>query len=183
MRCRLWACVLLALGLGGCGSAEHEDLKQWMTESSRDMKGNIPSLPELRPFPVVSYDASAKSDPFSAVRIEAERKGGRGANQPDFDRPREQLEAFPLETIKFIGLVNKTKSGIRHALVQVDGVVYQVGKGNYLGQNYGRIIEISDNEVIIKEVVQDPTGQTSDWVEREMTLQLIEGAKGKESRK
>lgn len=173
----------LAGMLLGCGGGEHEDVKEWMAESSRDLKGNVPPLPELRPFPVVSYNASDRLDPFSSMRIEPERKEGAGANMPDFDRPREQLESFPLETISFIGIVSKSKSKAKHALVQVDGVVYQVGRGNYMGQNFGRISEVSDTEIVLKEIVQDPSGQTADWVERQMTLQLQEGAQGKESNK
>ncbi|MDP2108673.1 MAG: pilus assembly protein PilP, partial [Rhodocyclaceae bacterium] len=75
------------------------------------------------------------------------------------------------------------KSKHRHALVQVDGVVYQASKGNYMGQNFGRIVAITDTETILKEIVQDPSGQTTDWVERQMTLQLLDGTAGKESNK
>lgn len=175
--------LLLAIFLPGCGDSGHDEIKQWMEASSRDLKGGVRPLPELKPFPVVSYDAMDKADPFSAQRIEPERKESGGANKPDFDRPKEQLESYPLETISFIGLVNKTKSRAKHAVVQADGVVYQVGKGNYLGQNFGRIVDITDTEIILKETVQDPSGQTSDWVERQMTLQLQEGTQGKESNK
>ncbi len=182
-----WLRIALAGSLScliaGCGGGEHEDIKAWMADSARVLKGNVPPLPELKPFPIVSYDAADKLDPFSALRIEPERKDGAGANMPDFDRPREQLENFPLETISFIGVVSKAKTKARHALVQVDGVVYQVSKGNYMGQNFGRISEISDTEITLKEIVQDPTGQTADWVERQMTLQLLEGVQGKESKK
>lgn len=179
-------CLILLLGsLAACGGGEHEDIKQWMDLSSKDMKGGIPPLPELKPFPVVSYDANDLADPFSPVRAEGERKAGAGANQPDMDRPREQLENFPLESMDFIGVVNKLKSKSRYAMIKVDGVVYQVTKGNYMGQNFGRILEVKDTEIILKEVVQDPTGQSADWVERQMTLQLQEGVqgKGKESKK
>lgn len=169
--------------LAGCGGGEHEDVKQWMAEASRDLKGSVPPLPELKPFPVVSYDAGDRLDPFNPLRIEPERKEGAGGEVPDFDRPREQLESFPLESINFIGLVSKSKSKARHALVQVDGVVYQVGKGNYIGQNFGRISEITETEIVLKEIVQDPSGQTADWVERRMILQLQEGTQGKESKK
>lgn len=179
--------LLLSLSLVGalsaCGGGEHDDIKQWMAESSRDLKGGVPPLPELKPFPIVSYDANDLADPFSAIRIEPDRKASAGANQPDMDRPREQLEGFPLESIDFIGVVNKLKSKVRHALVKVDGVVYQVAKGNYMGQNFGRVIEINDAEIILNEIVQDPSGQTADWVERQMTLQLAEGMQGKESKK
>jgi type IV pilus assembly protein PilP len=175
--------VAIVFLLPGCGDGGHDEIKQWMEESSRDLKGGIPPLPELKPFPVVSYDAGDKIDPFNSLRIEPERKESGGANKPDFDRPKEQLESFPLETISFIGIVDKTKSKSKHAVVQVDGVVYQVGKGNYMGQNFGRIVSITPNEIILKEIVQDPSGQTTDWVEREMTLQLLDGTQGKESKK
>jgi len=180
--------VALLLGLGvlwlaGCGNDGHEDIRQWMAAAATDLKGNLPPLPELKPFPVVSYDAGDALDPFNSQRIDPERKERRGANEPDFDRPKEQLENFPLESISFIGVVNKTRRQSRHAIVQVDGVVYQVGRGNYLGQNFGRIVDITDNEIVLKEIVQDPTGQSADWVERQMTLQLQEGGQGKESKK
>jgi len=179
--------LLLSLSLVGvlsaCGGGEHADIKQWMAESSRDLKGGVPPLPELMPFPVVSYNANDLADPFSSERLEPDKKGAAGANQPDMDRPREQLEGFPLESIDFIGVVNKLKSKVRHALVKVDGVVYQVAKGNYMGQNFGRIVEISDDKITLKEQVRDPSGQTADWVEIATPLLLQEAMQGKESKK
>jgi type IV pilus assembly protein PilP len=74
--------------LAGCGGSEHQDIKQWMEESSRDMKGGIPPLPELKPFPIVSYDAYDMAEPFSSVRLDPEKTATAGANQPDMDRPR-----------------------------------------------------------------------------------------------
>lgn len=175
--------LMFVLMLTGCVESQHDDLKQWMAESSRELRGQVLPLPELRPFPIVSYEAHDQTDPFSSNRVEPERKGGGGGAKPDFDRPREQLESFPLESIQFIGVVSKTKSKIKHALVQANGVVYQASKGNYMGQNFGRINEVTDTEIILKEIVQDPSGQTTDWVERRMTLQLQEGAQGKEGGK
>lgn len=173
--------LILAL-LVGCGGGEHEDIKKWMEESSRDLRGRVPPLPELKPFPIISYEAHDQMDPFTPGRVEPEKKEG-GGMKPDFDRPREQLENFPLESLHFVGLMNKNKGKTRHALIQVDGVIYQVGKGNYLGQSYGRISEITDSEIILKEIVQDPSGQTTDWVERQAALQLQEGPQNKEAKK
>lgn len=182
-----WSGLLVLIGclgvLSGCGGGEHEDVKQWMTGASQELRGRVPPLPELKPFPVVSYDAANQLDPFSPGRVEPERKDG-GGNKPDFDRPREQLENFPLESLNYVGVVSKDKNKTRRALIQVDGVIYQVGKGNYLGQNFGRIVAINDGEVVLMETVQDPSGQSSDWVERQMTLQLQEGSQqGKETAK
>ncbi|MDP3031690.1 MAG: pilus assembly protein PilP [Rhodocyclaceae bacterium] len=175
--------MFLLLMLAGCGEGEHDDIKQWMAESSRELRGRVLPIPELKPFPIVAYEALDQMDPFSSNRVEPEKKEGGGGAKPDFDRPREQLENFPLETIQFIGVVSNAKTKVRHSLVQVDGVVYQARKGNYMGQNFGRIAEVTDNEIILKEIVQDPSGQTTDWVERRMTLQLQEGAQGKEGGK
>lgn len=181
-KCLLCALPCLLL-LNGCGGGEYEDIKQWMDESSRDLRGRVPPLPELKPFPVISYDANDQMDPFSASRVEPEKKEGGGGAKPDFDRPREQLESFPLESMRYVGIVSKGKGKSRHALVLVDGVVYPAGVGNYLGQNFGRISAITDSEIILKEIVQDPSGQTADWVERQTTLQLQEGMQEKEAKK
>lgn len=175
--------IVVSCVLAGCGGGDHEDIKQWMGEAARDLRGRVPPLPELKPFPIVSYNAAEKLDPFSLGRVEPEKKEEGGGKKPDFERPREQLENFPMESLSFIGIVRKEKTKIHHVLIQADGVVYQVGKGNYLGQNFGRIVEIADNQIKLVETVQDPSGQSNDWVEREMTLQLQDGAQGKEAKK
>jgi type IV pilus assembly protein PilP len=56
----------------------------------------------------------------------------------------------------------------------VDNLLYQVKPGNYLGQNYGKITKVSETEVVLREIVQDATGE---WVERTSTLQLQERSK------
>jgi type IV pilus assembly protein PilP len=49
--------------------------------------------------------------------------------------------------------------------------LYRVRQGNYIGQNFGFITQITDSSVTLKEIVQDGTG---DWSERVSTLQLLE---------
>jgi type IV pilus assembly protein PilP len=56
----------------------------------------------------------------------------------------------------------------------VDNLLYQVKPGNYLGQNYGRVMKVTETEVVLREIVQDATG---DWIERTATLQLQEKSK------
>ena len=85
-------------------------------------------------------------------------------------RRKEPLEAYPLDAVKMVGSLNKT--GVPTALVSVDKLLYQVRTGNYLGQNYGKIVGISETNMRLREIVQDSTG---DWVERMTTLDLQEG--------
>lgn len=166
-RILLTLCVLASLT--ACGSDVHQDLKQWMKDATKDLKGRVPPLPEIKPFPVVSYEAGEQSDPFRPMNIETEKKSSGGGIKPNFDRRKEPLEAYPLESLKMIGLLEKGKT--KHAVIRAGTAVYQVKIGNYIGQNFGTITDISDSEVKLKELVQDSAG---DWVERTSTLQLQE---------
>ena len=55
------------------------------------------------------------------------------------------------------------------AIIQADASLYQVRAGNYMGQNFGVVTRVTEEQVLVKELVQDAAG---DWVERESTLQL-----------
>jgi type IV pilus assembly protein PilP len=164
------AIVMVAVLLTACGDSEHGDVKAWMAEASKDMQGRVQSVPEIKPFPIISYDAGDFPEPFSPSKVIPEKRAGSGGTGPDFDRPREPLEAYPLETLKMVGVMRNERQP--HALIQADNMVYQVRVGNHIGQNFGVITSITDTQVSIKEFVQDPTDQTADWVERIVTLGL-----------
>jgi type IV pilus assembly protein PilP len=66
------------------------------------------------------------------------------------------------------------KQGSPVALVRVDNLLYQVRPGNYLGQNFGKIIKVGESELALREIVQDAAGE---WIERMATLQLQERSK------
>lgn len=161
------AAILTALLLTACESGDQQELRQWMQEESKDMRGKIPPLPEARPYEPVPYDAAALVEPFSAGKLAADRKTGGGGRQPDLNRPREPLEAYPLESLKYVG--SMTRGGQTVAIIQVDGALHRVRAGNYLGMDFGRIEKITEMEINLKEFVQDSGG---DWVERTSTLHL-----------
>ena len=166
--------VLLSMLLLACSNTEHEDLRQWMSETSKGIKGKIPELPQVKPYEAVPYDVGNLLDPFKPGKIGPDqKKGGGGGLQPDLDRPREPLEAYPLESLKYVGVM--TRKGTSFAIVLVDGALYQVRAGNYMGQNFGVITQISESELKLKELVQDPAG---DWTERDSVL-MLQGQEGK----
>jgi type IV pilus assembly protein PilP len=165
--------ALACLFLVACSSEEHGDLREWMDEATKNVSGRIPPLPKVKPYEPVPYDASNLLDPFKPGKIVSEqKKNGGGGLQPDLDRPREPLEAYPLETLKYVGVM--TKKNVSYAIIQVDGSLYQVRVNNYMGQNFGVISKITESEVVLKELTQDAAG---DWVERESTL-LLQGQEG-----
>ena len=140
-----------------------------MNAATKDIRGTIPPLPQVKPYEPVAYDVGNLVDPFKPSKIAPEKSSKGGGNKPDFDRPREPLEAYPLESLKYVGVLTKAKNS--YAIVLADGSLYQVRVGNYMGQNFGVITKVSEEEVALKELVQDSAG---DWVERESTL-LLQG--------
>ena len=167
--------ALVSLVLAACSGGENEDLRMWMNDVGANIKGKIPPLPQVKPYEPVPYDAGKLIDPFRPSKIGSEqKKSGGGGVQPDLDRLREPLEAYPLESLKFVGVMTRKK--VSYAIIQVDSSLYQVKVGNYVGQNFGVITLISESEVTLKELVQDSAG---DWVERSsaLLLQVQEGKK------
>lgn len=170
---RTIAVALASLALVACTGGDNEDLRQWMNEAAKDAKGSIPPLPQVKPYEPVPYDVGNLMDPFKPARIGPDqRKGGGGGLQPDMDRAREPLESFPLESLKYVGVMSRKKTS--YAIILVDGSLYQVRVGNYMGQNFGVITKILESELTLKELIQDSAG---DWVERESSL-LLQGQEG-----
>lgn len=159
--------LVMAMGLAGCGGSGMEDLKAFVENSGKDMQGKIEPLPEVKVYEPFTYSAFDLPDPFKPRKLST---GGGGGMQPDLTRPKEPLEAFSLETLTMVGMVSQ-QGGV-HAVVRTpDKAIYHVKKGNYMGQNFGLITQITDSEVTLREIVQDSAG---DWSERTSTLILQE---------
>lgn len=166
--------IVLCLLFAACSGGEHEDIKQWMKENTKDLRGGIQPLPKVVPYQPVPYLNDKLVEPFTSSKLEPENRQGQGAgkglNRPDFDARNERnnlLEKFPLESINMIGYLNVNHQPM--AVVQVEKHVRQVKKGDYVGQDFGFVIEITDQQLVLKELVQDSAG---DWTERTSTLQL-----------
>ncbi len=173
-----WAVVALvaAAGLAGC-SAEQEELQGWMAQQKREVKPNVPPLSPPKTFRPQAYLAFDGVEPFSTQKLTVGLKQ-QEANQPstlltaELKRRKEPLEAFPLDSMVMVGSVRR--QGRPFALLRVDNLLYQVKPGDYLGQNYGKIMKITDTDITLREIVQDAAGE---WIERQGSLQLQEKAK------
>jgi type IV pilus assembly protein PilP len=156
--------------LVGCGGEEFQDLRDFVKNAGADMRGKVEPPPEIKPYEPFSYDNSTSiQDPFKPRKADLKNASHAGENQPSLDRPKEELEEFPLENIKMVGYLQK---GTGYAIVRSpNGKLHRVKAGNYMGLNFGQIISISDSEIKLKEMVQDGAG---DWSERESSLQLVE---------
>ena len=162
------------LVIAGCGGDEYGDLKEELNQLTKDLRGRVDPLPQVRPYEPVPYTAEGQIDPFRPERIEVASAGRAAAASTALideqkKRPPEPLEAFPLESIQMLGTITQSKETF--ALVKAGPNLYRVKKGNYMGQNFGVITGIDEAQISLKELVQDSTG---DWVERVSSLQLVE---------
>jgi len=171
----LAACGALMVGLVGC-TAEQDELTQWMEQQKREVKPNVQPLSPPKKFVPQPYVALAGVEPFSSQKLTVALK--QEARQPnsllaaEINRRKEPLEAYPLDSMSMVGSV--VKSGRPYALLRVDKLLYQVKQGDYLGQNYGKIMKISETDLSLREIVQDAAGE---WIERMTDLQLQEKAR------
>jgi type IV pilus assembly protein PilP len=175
MRCGTAALLAVSLALTACGGEEHADLKQFVKDSEKLPHGRIPPLPEVKPYEPFAYGAFDLTDPFKPRKIQPPKNAGVGGIQPDLNRRREPLEAYALENLKMVGTLQQKKD--IYALVKTpDNNLFRVKTGNYVGQNFGRIVGISDTAVKLREIVQDNLGS---WEEKDQTLQLQDEAEAK----
>lgn len=164
------AVLVSTLWLSGCGQDDSTELRDWMESVKKETRLVVPKLSPPKTYMPVPYEVKADIDPFNPEKLMAvlaRMKDNGGRLKPNMDRPREELESFPLDTLKMVGIIEK--NGLKLALIQSDKKVYQAKLGGYIGQNFGLIVKISEAEVQIKETVQDAAG---DWVEREAKLEL-----------
>lgn len=169
---RAW--VMLALTsslLNGCSSDGLDDLREFVKNAHADRKPKIEPLPEIKPYEAFSYAAADLSNPFSAANLKPQSiQSSAGGPRPDINRRKEPLEDYPLDGLKMVGTLSRGKQF--WGIVQTtDGAVYRVQKGNYLGQNFGRIIRVSDEKIDLVELIQGALGE---WVEREASLAIQE---------
>lgn len=164
------ACVLL---LAACSGEQHSDLRNELNDMTKGLRGRVDPLPQVRPYEPVPYQAENEVDPFRPDRIEvaaaAGPAGAASGTQPDLDRPKEPLEAFPLESIQMVGSLTQGRE--TYGLVKAGPNLYRVRKGNYMGQNFGVITGIDEAQISLKELIQEGSGE---WIERSSSLQLQE---------
>ena len=161
--------VVAAFGVTACGG-DMEDLDRYINEVKAKPGGRIDPLPEITPYTVFMYiaDAEGVRSPFMPDTPQVSSVSG--GTRPDRDRSREYLESFPLDTLGMVGTLDM--GGTSYGLVQAaDGLIHRVTPGNYMGQNDGRITEISESEITLVEIISDGIGG---YIERDAAVSLLD---------
>jgi Tfp pilus assembly protein PilP len=133
----------------------------------------------------IDLNSASPTDPFSAQSwVNAQR--AHAAQHPSYTRlvapellrPRDVLETFPRERLQYVGQI--TAGAELQALIKVlpasgpksDATyapVYRVRVGEHLGQDFGHVLSVQTDQLVVQELALTPTGE---WLTREVRLPL-----------
>lgn len=175
---KAWASVCLTSLLTACSQGGgFSDLDQFMAEARSKPRGHVEPLPEFKAYEAFTYSASDRRSPFEVpieVQLTMVDEKPQSDIEPDLDRPKEVLENFQLTELHMVGTLRRADGGgDLFALIKDNtGGIHRVHRGNYMGQNYGRVVGVNETRIELVEIV--PNGRGG-WVERPRSLSLDEG--------
>ncbi len=136
--------------VSGCGDGR-DDLNRYINEVKSKPSRKIEPIPEFTPLPKYEYpEDQVRRSPFKPV----EQARDDGAAAPDINRKKQPLEAFPLDALKFVGILKRGPNNIWALIAQPDGLITRIKAGDYIGQDYGRVMLIKEDTVKIQETVK-----------------------------
>ena len=167
------AALLTALMLSAC-SESMEDLNNYIAAVEARPADPIAPIPPVKTYTPYEYEGQTGRDPFRQSISEGSddvRSTSSTGPRPDFDRPKQYLERYELDTLAMVGTFGKGES--YWALVRdPEGVIHRVPVGDYIGKNHGQVVSIRDTEVGLSELISDGGGG---WLVREASIALDEG--------
>jgi len=165
---QLRALMLIApvpLALGGCADPGLDELAGYAAQVRARPGGVIEPLPEFHIVANYLYRAADAGlrDPFEPF-IEQEKKApaavvNRDPQQEAYEfeikvRPKEELEGFDLDALRMVGTMQDERAKWA-IVVDPTGTVHRVQVGNYLGRNAGKITDVSEARIELREIIGD----------------------------
>ena len=164
--------LLTSTLLTGCLGSGNSDLRQFIETTKASDGLPVEPAPEVPVVEGYTYMAGREGfrSPFVFAEEELEEEFTDTGIRPDTTRPKEELEAFSLDTLRMVGSLSQ--AGATFALIQAkDGTVHRVRQGNYMGKNFGRITGVFLDRIELIEIVPDRMGN---YVERQAAIALEE---------
>ena len=153
--------------LTGC-SQSVDDLYAYIDQAKSAHVGSVKPIPQFKPYESFTYSAAELRDPFEAAVDIDDEEDKEDLLSPDKTRPRQPLEAFPLDTLRMVGVLEQGDN-LWGLIEDPKQVVHRVKVGNYLGQNEGAITGISESEIFLVEIIPDGVGG---YLERDASIAI-----------
>lgn len=156
--------VLLTMFLIACGSSSNDDLKHYINTVKLRPATPIEPIPAFVQLMKFNYpENEARRNPF----VPLSPKQQTDLFAPNSQRAKEPLEAFPLDALKFVGILRQDGK-IWGLIMQPGGLVSRVKVGGYMGQNYGQVLVIKDKVINLEETIK----VNGKWQKRGMIINL-----------
>lgn len=168
---KLTRCILLGLGLLVVTACDQNtsDLQSFIAQTKSAHVGSVKPIPQFKPYESFSYSAVELRDPFVATAELEEDAGSKTSLlNPDITRPKEALEVFPLDTLSMVGILEQNNN-LWGLIKDPQNIVHRVQVGKYMGQNEGKITEITESAVSLVEIISDGIGG---YIERDASIAI-----------
>ena len=168
------SCMIFMSLLASCGNNDFSDLNHYLSEVKARPKTPIKPLPEIKAIEPFIFKPQGMRDPFKPLEqpeaVEGAAVPAGSGIKPDTRRPKEELEAFPLDGLRMVGTVD-IKSSLWGLVKSSKNTIYRVKVGNHMGKNYGKIIQITGDKIELMEILPDKPGT---WHEQQATIKMTE---------
>lgn len=172
---RFWLIALLVIMLQGCIWVEDTaDLRAFVADRSSRPVGEVPPLPEFKPYEAFVYEGSSLRNPFGAMVPEVLEMPEEVSDvYPDPERLKEYLEQYAVDNLLMVGTITSPLNTDQlYALVRDPrGEVHRVQLGDYLGLDNGQVVGLDERRIELSEIVSNGRGG---WMKRPRTIALPE---------
>ncbi len=172
----IYFCMMLLSA--GCVLHDINDLEEYTEEVLARPGGRIEPLPEIKPYEAYAFQSGVEGarDPFHVFFQKTQEEIGeiqetgltKEMENEIRNRNREELEGYELDSLRMVGTLEDGDNnwGI---ILAPGGTVHRVKVGNYLGANIGKILNIFEDKIELREIVKDSQGK---WEERQAAIAL-----------
>lgn len=167
--------VFVVMTLSAC-QQEKEDLNVFVADVKLRSHADIAPIPVMKPYEKFTYAATELRDPFVPTVIDLPTNEENmkvmvdNGIHPDSQRLKEELEFYSLSELVLVGTLEQESDGIWGLVRAPDGIIHRVQIGNYIGQNHGKVLTITDVDLTLKEIIPDGNGG---YLEHDATLSVM----------
>lgn len=178
---KVYVILLILLSSSACSERSMIDLEEYVAKIKARENPHVDAIPEIKHIPPYFYEVQHMRDPFIPL-IDTQRQRDitltiensstkEGCPQlEDATRVRVGLELIPLDALQMVGTLNINSILWGLVVSKSEGTIYRVKQGDYLGENYGKIISISEDEIEVEEQVPDKEGC---WTIQQAMIRLV----------
>ena len=170
---RIFSVAMMVIAVSAC-SENMDDLDKYIVAIKSRPADPIPPIPPVKTYIPYEYEGLTGRDPFLQSLNEGSdevRSNAGSGPRPDFDRAKEYLERYELDTLAMVGTFSKEQS--EWALIRdPEGIIHRVPAGDYIGKNHGQVVSVEASQLNISELISDGAGG---WLVREASIALGEG--------